>query len=278
MPVNPKTKFNEPTGLTGEWTTQHSTLFWHADSSLSVKLAIEKMCANLLKHDPESPDYPTYICPNAGPPGEISITLRLEAVFPTERLYSLHLVFKGSRNWLLEAEFLEKSKSVFDYWCTKLKVPTEEIPWAQASPVLLEQEIRSTLAVETEAASKREDPVPIAAVQQKILASIRSGYMFRQSHKEGNTRIYFDGTNFVRLDEGEYPDFVTYPTEAEFLTAIRHWHDWKARHHTYPHSPPELEVWRFIQSELMRQANLQRRALRYSRGPIPLTRRNTELK
>jgi len=156
------------------------------------------------------------------------------------------------RNWLLETEFLEKSPKVFDYWCTKLKVPTEEIHWAQASPVLLEQEIRFTLAAESEAASNQEDSAPIAELQKKILASIRSGFMFRQSHKEGNTRIYCNGTNFVRRDEGEYPDFVTYPTEAEFLTAIRHWHDFKARRDTYPHSPPELEVWRFIQSELMR--------------------------
>ena len=141
---------------------------------------------------------------------------------------------------------------VFDYWCTKLKVPTEEIPWAQASPVLLEQEIRSTLSSEAEAASIREDQAPIVELQQKILAAIRSGYVFRQSHKEGSTLIYFNGTHFARRAEGEYPDYITYPTEAEFLTAIRHWHDWKARRDTYPHSPPELDVWRFIQSELMR--------------------------
>ncbi len=252
MPVNPITKFNEPTGLTGEWTTQHSTLFWHTDSPLSVKYAIEKMTANLFKHDHKSPNHPTYICPNAGALGEIFITLSLEAVFPAERLYSFHLAFRGSRNWLLEAEFLEKSQKVFDYWCTKLRLPTGEIPWPQASPALLEQEIRSTLAAEAEAASKLEDPAPIAAVQQQILAAIRSGYMFRSSHKEGNTRIYFNGRSFVRSDEGEYPDHITYPSEAKFLTAIRHFHDWEARRDTNPHSPPERDVWRFIQSKLMR--------------------------
>ncbi len=252
MPINPKTKFNEPTGLSGEWTTQHSTLFWHADSPLSVKFAFEKICANLLKHDPNSLDHPTYICPNAGPLGEIFITLRLEAVFLTERLYSLKLAFKGSRNWLLEDEFLKKSRDVFDYWCSKLRVPMSEIPWSQASPVLLEQEIRSTLAAEDEIAARLEDPAPIAAVQQKILAAIRAGSVFRSSHKEGNTRIYFNGTNFARLDEGDYPDSRIYATEAEFLTAMRHWHDWNARRDTYPHSPPELDVWRFIQSQLMR--------------------------
>jgi hypothetical protein len=252
MPINPKTKFNEPTGLSGEWTTEHSTLFWHSGSPLQVKFAMEKLTANLFKHDPKSLEHPAYICPNAGAFGEIFITLRLEAVFPAERLYSLHAAFKGSRNWLLEAEFLEKSKTAFDYWCSKLKVPTEEIPWTQASPILLEQEIRSTLAAEDEAASKREDPAAIAALQQQILASIRSGYVFRSSNKEGNTRIYFNGTHFARRDEGEYPDYITYPTEAEFLTAMRHWHDWNARRDTYPHSPPELDVWRFIQSQLMR--------------------------
>jgi hypothetical protein len=251
MPINPITKFNEPTGIPGEWTTQHSTLFWHTGSPLEVKFAIEKLCANLLKHDPKAPEYPAYICPNAGPLGEIFITLRLEAVFPTERLYSLHLAFKGSRNWLLEDEFLEKSKTVFDYWCSKLRVPTEEIPWPQASPVLLEQEIRSTLAAEDEIAARLEDPAPIAAVQQKILAAMRAGSVFRSSNKEGSTRIYFNGTNFARLDEGDYPDSIIYRTEAEFLTAMRHFHDWKARRDTYPHTPPELEVWRFIYSELM---------------------------
>ncbi len=252
MPINPRTKFNEPSGLTGEWTTTRSTYFWHSGSPLSVKFAIEKLTANLFKRDPNSPDSLTYICPNAGPMGEIFITLRLEAVFPTQHLYSLHTAFKGSRNWFTEKEFLEKSIATFNYWCTKLKVPTEEIPWSQASPVLLEQEILSTLAAEQEAAARIEDPIPVATLQQEILADIRAGYMFSDNNKEGTTRIYHNGHKFVRHDEGDYPNHITYATEAEFLTAIRNFHEWHVRRDTYPHYPPELQIWQIIQSRLTR--------------------------
>ena len=250
MPINPKTKFREPSGLSGEWTLEKQTYFWHPDAPLAVKFAVEKMCANLLKHDPASPSHPVYICPNAGAMGEISITLKLEAVFPEQRLYSLHLAFKGSRNWLDEDEFLEKSLHTFNYWCSKLQVPTGEIPWDQASLALLEKEIRDTAAAEAAAASEVVDAAPIEALQQEILAAIRAGKRFSNSHKEGSTCIYFNGHNFIRRDEGDDPQTIIYKTEAEFLKAMRNFHEWEARRDTYPHYPPELAIWQFIQSKL----------------------------
>jgi hypothetical protein len=252
MPINPKTKFREPSGRTGEWTLQRQTYFWHSDAPLAVKFATEKMCANLLYRDPNSPVHPTYICPKAGPYGEIFITLKLEAVFPERRLYSLHLAFTGSRNWLDEDEFLEKSLHTFNYWCSKLEVPTEEIPWDQASPALLEKEIRDTLAAEAAANSVIVDATPIEALQQKILAAVRSGSRYYCGHKEGTICFFFSGSNFMRIDEGEDPQTIRFETDADFLKAIWNFYNWDAKRDTYPHSPPDLDVWKFIESKLYR--------------------------
>ena len=251
MPINPKTKFREPSGLTGDWTCQHATRFWHPDTPLTTKFAIEKMCATLLARDQTSPIHPSFICHNAGPLGKNQITLRLEATFPTRRLYSLTLSFNAPRNWYHEDEFLSESLRVFTYWSSKLQIPIEEIDWQQASPALLAQDRNDTLAAEAAAKLQIEDTSPIATIQQTILDAIRNGQYLRSSHKEGSNTFTFSGHNFIRRDEGECPDLITFSTEDEFLKAIRNFHDWEARRHTYPHSPPELEVWKFIQSKLM---------------------------
>lgn len=250
MPIDPVTKFRVPSGLPGDWTTEYKAFFWHDNEPLAVKFAIEKMTANLLKHHPEHPDYPVYLCPKAGVMGEIAITLRLEAIIAGKRLYSLHLAFKSPRNWVDEDEFFVNSKRTFDYWCGQLKVAGDEIPWDQASAELLEQEVKRTLEAEAAAERAVVDSAPIREVQQQVLEAIRKGGRFYLGHKEGTINIYFNGKDFVRRDEGEDPQFIRYESEEEFLKAMRNFHDWDARKDTYPHSPPEVEVWKFILSKV----------------------------
>ena len=103
---------------------------------------------------------------------------------------------------------------------------------------------------ETRRASEKEDPAPAMAVKQEILTALRSGMSFRTAHHEGGTSIYFDGKNFVRSEYGETESLKVLATEDEALGSIRELYDWDSRKVSFPHPPPELEVWKFIQLQL----------------------------
>jgi hypothetical protein len=77
------------------------------------------------------------------------------------------------------------------------------------------------------------------------------GKRFATAHHEGGTRLYFKGTKFVREDFGLEESLTEFSTDGEMLTCLRNFYDWESRKGTYPHRPPELDVWKFIQRELM---------------------------
>jgi hypothetical protein len=105
--------------------------------------------------------------------------------------------------------------------------------------------------MEPEPCKIAEDPAPIAAIQQDILAALRAGKVFRTAHKEGGSTIFFRGSSYRREDYGEEPDRQTYPTEQALLVVLRNLYDWESRRHIYPHRPPELDVWNYIRNQLM---------------------------
>ena len=76
---------------------------------------------------------------------------------------------------------------------------------------------------------------------------------FRTVHHEGGTSIYFDGKNFVRSEYGESESFKILGTEDEVLDCIRELYDWESRRDSFPHRPPELEVWGFIRQLLLQR-------------------------
>jgi len=43
---------------------------------------------------------------------------------------------------------------------------------------------------------------------------------------------------------------TNFATDDEMLDCIRKFYDWDSRKDTYPHRPPELDVWKFIQRQL----------------------------
>lgn len=88
------------------------------------------------------------------------------------------------------------------------------------------------------------DSVP--ALQQTIVAAMKQGARFSTSHKEGGTNITCNGEHFVRSDYGDYPDHITYATEAEFLDALRKFYDWETSKNVYPEKVSELVAWRLI--------------------------------
>lgn len=88
------------------------------------------------------------------------------------------------------------------------------------------------------------DSVP--ALQQAIVAAMKQGARFTTSHKEGGTNITWNGTHFVRSDYGDHPDHITYPTEAEFLDALRKFYDWETSKNVYPEKVTELVAWKLM--------------------------------
>ena len=55
----------------------------------------------------------------------------------------------------------------------------------------------------------------------------------------------------MREDFGLEESLTEFSTDGEMLTCLRNFYDWESRKGTYPHRPPELDVWKFIQRELM---------------------------
>jgi hypothetical protein len=104
---------------------------------------------------------------------------------------------------------------------------------------------------EVRRANEKEGPAPIIALKQEILTALGNGRSFRTAHHEGGTTIYFDGKAFVCSEYGEVEFFKVLGTEDEAVDCMRELYDWESRKGSFPHRPPELEVWGFIQRQLM---------------------------
>ena len=75
---------------------------------------------------------------------------------------------------------------------------------------------------------------------------MKKGARFSTSHKEGGTNITWNGDRFVRDDYGDYPDHITYASEAHFLDALRKFYDWETSKNGYPEKVSELVAWRLM--------------------------------
>lgn len=250
MPVNPKTKFREPSGLTGEWQVTHCTRFWHTSPPANAKFEIEKLTGILLERVKTETQTVAYFADSTLSYHRRQVHLRLEASCPGRRLYEFRIDFEGSRNWLDEDEFLKEARRVFDYWSAKLNLAPESTPPRDASAEFLEQDLKLTLEQESILANQTVDQAPILAIQNQVLAAVKAGATFSHHHKEGSNTLAYRGSRFMRIDEGEYNSTEAFPSEQAFLTAVRNFFDWESRRDIYPHAAPELDVWRYILNQL----------------------------
>ncbi len=247
-------KFVEPAALPGEWLDVRETYFWHDRSPWAVKHAVEKLIGVLLDRVGEEAELLTYEGrTTAGGEGR-GFRLRFEAVIDNRKLYSLRVESTASRRWWTVEKFLEGAARAFAHWRGKLEIPVGEIAWESASWERYRESQEESVAVakEAEAGGQKEDPGPILELQKAVIAGLRAGQSFHSSHKEGWTSICFDGRTFIRFDEGENPKTERYATEAKVLVCVRNFYDWESRRDTYPHRPPEVEVWKDILMQLRR--------------------------
>ncbi len=86
----------------------------------------------------------------------------------------------------------------------------------------------------------------VAAIQQTIIAAIKDGARFCDSHKEGGTNIYWKGEQFVRSDYGDNPDKRHFTDEIEFLKMLRQFCHCDVTRNSGKDQLSEIDSWRLI--------------------------------
>ena len=233
------------------WTQDNSAYFWGSVDLLRVKFEVEKITGLLLRRDAGQAAKLTYSGSDIPPFIGRDIRLCFEAALPSGNWYSLQLSAWVPRTWYTEAEFRRNADTAFEFWTRKLQTVPSPGRLDSASRELYDRRVREAAEEESRLASLKEDPTPVSALKQEILAELRMGRSFRTAHHEGGTRIYYDGQTFICSTYGEEESLRVLGTEDEVLDCIRGLYDWDSRKESYPHRPPELDVWRFIQRQLM---------------------------
>jgi hypothetical protein len=219
---------------------------------LDVKYDVEKRVKRLLPRDPERLDALLFRGTSASVTtgGTSTIELRLEAAFDTHNLYALRLEYTGPGSPMNEKTWSENVRGTMDRWTESLMLSESRVG---ASSDRFHQVVEETTSRERELANqppREEDLAAISAIQQGILDQLRQGKYFFTANKEGGTHIKLIGGRFVFQDYGESDDREEFSTEAEFFERLRKFYDSPARYDWLPHTPREIEVWRFIDREL----------------------------
>ena len=232
------------------WTREYSTYFWSSGNPFQTRFETEKTMGLLLARDEAKTERLTYSGSDNPPSIGRDVRLRFEAALPKGNWYSLQVTAWVPKTWNTEVEFHSYTDKAFERWTSNLQTAPTLGLLVGASQELYTQRVNDATDEEARRASEKEDSVPIAALKHEILEDLRNGTSFRTSHHEGGTTIYFDGKAFVRSEYGEQTSSRVLPTDDETLACIEELYDWDSRKDTFPHSPPELEVWRFIQRQL----------------------------
>jgi hypothetical protein len=241
----------EPIGKDVEhWSQDYSTYFWSSRPPFEMKFEMEKITGVLLAREAGQTAKLTYSGYDNPPFIGREIKLGFEAALPKGNWYSFRLDAWVPCTWYTEAEFRRNADQAFGYWIRNLQTAPSLGLLDSASQELYDQRVSEALTEEGRLASLKEDPAPILALKQEVLAELRKGKSFRTAHSEGGTIINFEDGTFVRSQYGETESREVLGTEDGALSSIRGLYDWESRKDSYPHRPPELEVWKFIQRQL----------------------------
>ncbi len=165
--------------------------------------------------------------------------LRFEAAMPLTHCYSLRVETSWADAAQTHHDYYRKTAgSWFEHWTRDL-MPADP-PATDAGPSARYQEICAA-SLNAEA---HLDTVP--ALQRTIVAAMKRGARFTTSNKEGDTNIRWNGSGFVRIDQGDYPDTVVFSNEMEFLEALRKFYDWETSRNVYPEKVSDLVAWRLM--------------------------------
>ncbi len=88
--------------------------------------------------------------------------------------------------------------------------------------------------------------IDVDAIQQAIVFAMRHGSCFSTAHKEGGTRIRWDGSHFNRQDYGESGETQSFADEAAFLKFLREFYDGEVTRNAYPGPVSDFDAWTLI--------------------------------
>ncbi len=92
----------------------------------------------------------------------------------------------------------------------------------------------------------------IPLIQSQILDGLKRGGHFSRSHKEGGSRITWNGRNFIRTDYGDDPGMEVYRSESEFFDKLYLFLHWEVTTHAGSNDGGEINAWRLILRSMYR--------------------------
>jgi len=234
-----------------DWAFRAEAHFADSRPVLDVKYDIEKRVRLLLDREPEPSGALVFRGKQKSytMAGATAIELRLEAAYETHNLYALQIDASGPGDPAKEKMWEQNLRRSLDGWVSGFTLTDALVPF---SPGLYRQVVDDTIARELELKNRasKDDDDAIRALQETILDGLRGGKKFSTAHHEGGTIISFDGHKFVLQDYGESNDREEFVADAKFLARLRKFYDWESRRDWYPHAPPEIEAWRYIERRM----------------------------
>ncbi len=165
--------------------------------------------------------------------------LRFEAAMPITNCYSLRVETSWAEAAATHHDYFRKTASSwFGFWTRDL-LPADPPDTATGPDVRYQAFCAASLNAEAHL-----NTVP--ALQQAIVAAMKSGARFSTSSKEGGTTLCWNGEHFVRSDHGDHPDTIIFSGEPDFLEALRKFYAWETAKNAYPEMVAELVAWRLM--------------------------------
>lgn len=233
------------------WKFRLEARFTDTRPVLDVKFDIEKRVRRILLRDPERPAlvFRDTSTSYTTPGGTSTVELRLEAAYDTQNLYALEADFAEASDPAKEKKWEENVRTAFDRGTSGLTLTDTCAP---CSADRYQQVMQETIAREYDLANRvnPEEVAAIRAIQDAILSAMRRGKSFATAHHEGGTNIRCIGPVFVLQDYGESNDREEFSDAEKFLLRLRKFYDWESRRDDYPHAPPEVDAWKFIERQL----------------------------
>lgn len=165
--------------------------------------------------------------------------LRFEAALPEWNCYSLRAKALWGELPFAHAEYYRKTAgSWFAHWTSEFI--------AANSPIASEGSAERYLHLCKQALTAEEHLDSVAAIQQTIVTAMKNGASFYDSHKEGDTKIFWKWERFIRSDIGDYPDERHFNDEGDFLKMLYQFCHWDATRNFDKDQLSEIDTWRLI--------------------------------
>jgi hypothetical protein len=168
-----------------------------------------------------------------------AVELRFDCALPAKNCYTVRV----DASWAGSAAtyhdyFRNTSKSWFEYWTRRLKRAPPPDPG--------ECPADRYRTIEEQALAAEAHLADVPSIQQAIVSAMHNGARFATAHKEGGTRIGWNGSHFVRADYGESEETETFADEASFWKFLRRFYAGEVSRNAHPGKVSEFDAWKLI--------------------------------